>query len=444
MWLKLRWLIIIPLLLIGALLLLNSFDRKLAPEAEDYAQPVARQIPLEQNAFYYLLGFLAPEGEDPHSRGQQAAARYEESLRSGALSQGFNVYEGVTPAGLKDWDRPICNQHDASCMDAVLERKADVRRALSANQLLLRRYDALYAYASYADPLTPHLSAPIATGSVFPTQALWLAGQALNAAQGDVTGTLAALQRDLSFWRQMAGQPAGLVHKMVAVGCIARDVRLLSDLLRTAALGPAQMEQINVVLRPLDDSEKSLAPAIREEFRLVYHGLSNFNQLEEAGLPEFSDSPGLMKRPLYHHNATANQIYATYRDYEQLAEMPPAEYLRQRDLLRERHERESDYRSWKILYNPVGRILLGVANPDLRSYPGRVHDLEGLLRLVRLQARVRANGVELGAVAGFVAAAGDEYADPYTGQPMQLDSDQRQLFFVGQGRAKGERIAVKL
>lgn len=82
-----------------------------------------------------------------------------------------------------------------------------------------------------------------------------------------------------------------------------------------------------------------------------------------------------------------------------------------------------------MVRNPVGKTLADISGPPFRYYTGRMCDLQGFQRLLAVQLLLREHNVPDDQVATFVHDAGTEYADPFTGQPMQWQPQQRSLSF---------------
>ena len=75
--------------------------------------------------------------------------------------------------------------------------------------------------------------------------------------------------------------------------------------------------------------------------------------------------------------------------------------------------------------NPVGRILLGISEPDYAKYIERQHDLDTYLKMVRLQLTILSDGTPKEKIASI------ELHDPYTQKLMQFDKNTGVVTFVG-------------
>jgi hypothetical protein len=75
--------------------------------------------------------------------------------------------------------------------------------------------------------------------------------------------------------------------------------------------------------------------------------------------------------------------------------------------------------------NPVGRILLGVAEPDLSGYIERQHDLDGYLKMVNMQLTVMSTLLPKEMIVSI------KIHDPYTQKLMPYDDNSDVLTFEG-------------
>jgi hypothetical protein len=66
----------------------------------------------------------------------------------------------------------------------------------------------------------------------------------------------------------------------------------------------------------------------------------------------------------------------------------------------------------------------------LDPYMLRLHDTDGLLRLVALQLDIWRAGIPRKQIPGYLRGTRPGLSDPYSGQPMQWDATRGQLYFV--------------
>ena len=89
------------------------------------------------------------------------------------------------------------------------------------------------------------------------------------------------------------------------------------------------------------------------------------------------------------------------------------------------------------------------AEQPYENYSGRVHNLDGFLRLVSLQTAIKRAGIRDSAVEKFLVDTAPEQRNPYTGEAMQWDAGSRAIYFNGynekaDGDLLSKRIEVRL
>jgi hypothetical protein len=84
----------------------------------------------------------------------------------------------------------------------------------------------------------------------------------------------------------------------------------------------------------------------------------------------------------------------------------------------------SDY-----LYNPVGKILVKTGAGGGTHYIQSMCDLDGMNRIVGLQLLMRTQHVRDEDMIEFINRAAIQYANPFTGKPMQVDPAKRTMTF---------------
>jgi hypothetical protein len=81
------------------------------------------------------------------------------------------------------------------------------------------------------------------------------------------------------------------------------------------------------------------------------------------------------------------------------------------------------------LYNPIGKILSGVAASTGDEYIKSMCDLQGMTAIVGLQMSLGAERVGDDRIADFVTQSAAVYGDPYTGRPLEWHQSGRSLSF---------------
>ena len=86
---------------------------------------------------------------------------------------------------------------------------------------------------------------------------------------------------------------------------------------------------------------------------------------------------------------------------------------------------------WFYIKNPVGKILASIAEPEYENYIERQHDLDGYLKMLKMQLDLLADVVARDKTSGI------NVHDPYTQKLMQYDVDTGVLSFEGRPASTG-------
>ena len=83
--------------------------------------------------------------------------------------------------------------------------------------------------------------------------------------------------------------------------------------------------------------------------------------------------------------------------------------------------------SWSpaTLYNPSGKMLIGLAVPAYTDYIARMHDLNGMIHLLKLQIEIALNPEQN--LEQVIAQS--QYTNPYTLEPMSYNKDSHSIYF---------------
>ncbi len=139
-------------------------------------------------------------------------------------------------------------------------------------------------------------------------------------------------------------------------------------------------------------------------------------------------------RLFYLPNATTNMVQRHWAALAELGHGSPADYERRKqqfDLSVPGQQSLSYKVNLTYVRNPVGKALFGLTLPNMTTYIERLHDLDGYIRLVTLQATLRHDQVARDAIGPYVAKAPPEMRNPYNGDAMQWDAATSSLMFTG-------------
>ncbi|WP_223789384.1 hypothetical protein [Marinicella meishanensis] len=314
---------------------------------------------------------------------------------------------------------PRCNsRRERGCMahlfDAVVAQPINQARLLSQ----LEKYAALIQLTEYSDPTQMDLAAPfVPFGPVLALKRLYLANS--HATQG-ADGFMAAFKQDMTFWRMLLQEGHHMITKMVAVASINNGIGALSKALDEDRFDSSQLRQLLAMVPRLTQAETNMRTVFQHEFK---HGIDLFDQAEQTGELQY-----LGWFDLFQPNATHNLAYElSTRPLLAMSALSAQEFHQQ-------HSRGAwdlttdDAFSWSptTLYNPTGKMLLSIATPAYADYVARVHDLDGMLALLRLKIEIKLNPET--DVAAVIASSQER--NPYTQQPMGHDAAGKRIHFA--------------
>jgi hypothetical protein len=408
-------LVVIPL---GVVAVINLRDEPLQPEAAAFLDASPTKVPAERNAFYYVVGFEGPAGDDPHKAGKAWIDSLDAAQQQ--LLSGAEAAWPPQPRGLAKIEA-YCVPEKGSCI-RWLKETTEGRPALADNAAIVKRYQRVLSYPAYAEMTDPRLyTYPLPRYVGFGNaQRLFLLHIADRLERGQIDDALGALRDEIDFDRRMLAGSRTLLHKLVAAAALQRTLLFTSDALGTyrQQIGPGAA-MIAEALRPLSAEERALTPGLRTELIMAASALEPKRwRAEDMGWP----IPTALLKPFYRHRATVNGMYKVTRDWSDVDNASASDLGTA--LIRAR-EAEPEFSPRRAIYNPVGKLLVANNLPRLNASFERIHDTDALVRLVALQADIVAQDVKHEDVPAFSKKA----LDPYTGKPFAWDASTRQLSF---------------
>jgi hypothetical protein len=413
-------------ILIAMTLFINLpwFDEELHPDLAQLKVP--REVSMEGNAYVLAMGFWADADKDPREVGLQLIdiIRNPEVFRIGNQAQRTTEQKAIlrqTAASGAGWVGQFlslsgnCNVRlELDCADQMIARLATGVIDNPRLQLQIKRFEQMLAQPRYQDIQELESSSPIPNFGYLQRVARIRLAASFNA---DSTAEfLDRIDQDIRFWKRVLEGGEYLYAKMPALARLRGDAQFMSALMRMRRLGAEELGRIATIMAPLTASERNIGIAFMNENRVNINSDIRFTEALS----------GIMSplRVAAQKNATTNEFYLTATlPAQRRAALSAAEFYQQRA-----HE----YLPYQMrvmpppLYNLGGKVTLNYLQPpDYPDYISRVHDTEGLLALVRLQAEIALSsaGVE------EVVKASHE-RNPYTGEPMNYDPREATLAFT--------------
>lgn len=417
-------------ILIAVTLFINLpwFDEDLHEDLVPLTSP--RDVPLEGNAYPLVVGFLAAADEDPREAGLRIIEAQREHFRtSGHTTMPPNMARDLLPGALPapGWSQfigaPPCDpRNELDCADRAIAALAANPVDDPAVRLLMARYERILEEPRFEE--TQEFDA-----ANLPNYGALLTIARLRLAQGareaEFARVLTIVGEDVRFWKRVLEGDGTLMAKMMALAGIRSDAIYLSALMRLRTRSEEELRQIPLVFTRFTESQRDIGETFMAETR--------FGLLGEPRLGGTASTPlgGLLGQ----ENATLNDYYTSIvLPLRLLASLDAGEFHRQKLL-----DAPKDHRTQLMpppLYNLVGKpyvkIVMSIGKTAYQDYIARVHDVDGLIALVLLQAEIALNNERR--VEEVVAAS--QHRNPYTGEAMEYDAEAGTIAFPCLARSR--------
>src|SRR5208282_1568199 len=390
-------LILLILAVPGTWLLVNVFDAPLDPQVRAVLERRYDTVAPAENLFYALLALNSRDAGDINAQGQRLYSEYLRQSAAHAADRTFRFdYEGTLARQPFEGNQQLlCGsaKPQEDCLERARGTATELEQLLASNRLLLDRYGSLQRYRHLQDPVHLAVNSLIVQWQPFrAAKRLWLTDVALQIDAGNRDAAIDALREEIAFTRRMLAEP---------------DLILIDKMMLAASLR---------------DSLRLISVFVRE-----FTGFADFAQ--SYGDPEHpAFSPGLagsLQSRFFKYHATLNLKWSTV-DETIAQSRGSCEKL-------PREEPTSGVRAklpfYDYVYNPIGKILVVMSASSGLDFLETFCDLEGMRRIVALQAMLRARQVPDEEVAEFLRQAGPAFGNPYTGLPMQWNAAGHALSF---------------
>lgn len=372
------------------------------------------------NAWVVFIGFAAPKDIAPYNWGKEKLQKWKKAL----LSKG-NIEEVL----LNDLDlkretsfygkRPsFYGTKDKGVLGYMQANKTEADRLARNNRELLHRYESLITYKRYNEDYDHYMPFP-SFSRIRDAQAVYLLQLAGKANQGDLSGALRGLVKDIDFWRTVARNSTTLISKLFACSYLNTDFHFAAELGTVRTLNAKELALVRDILRPLDNGEIAMSKAFQGEGRYIYKSMEWSTRQHSLSLDNL----------FFKRNATSNRMYADFQAYIRLAELPAQKFAAE---VKKREGENNGMRKigFSFLYNPAGEILSVIGQSQgIPKYIERGYNLEGFRRLAWLKVLIKTENVPPEQVQQFLDAHTSDFGNPYTNGPMKWDLKKGSIFF---------------
>jgi len=441
-------LVLIALLLFAAAWTLNLRDEPLTREAQTLLVSPPNPYKPEDNIYVALAGFDAPPGESLTAAGLAKIDRFNRQVDLASADPRPETRLGVAtqdPGPHLEFkgDVGFCEPLAGSVWNDAPAHEADIARLLADNAELYQRYVDLHRRQGFYEVAHPSITAPPVYLSLVSIRKLFLADVALRLrsrrlrAQG---AALADLTDDIRLWRAVLTGRGALISKMVAIAHLQGDYLLLGDMIADPQVPvPLATADADVVVPLFALGDWNIGSTFAEEFRAEAATLEELQRVSGVGSPVPERYAGdILLRSWNRLESIAGahffKVHATENLYARNATRLIASAAADPSALaaRRRQSRESlpanGFSSTVLLsYNPIGKILAGIAVPAFADYAPRAWDGAALQRLVRLSYEIRRQAIEPAGIPGFLAWHPELSTHPGDGRPFLWDADKGEL-----------------
>jgi hypothetical protein len=441
-WAKILGLIVGGLLalvvtVLVALLAINTFDETLGPGPRAALEARHDSILPKDNLFFAILGLDFPGDA---AVGELGRADYAKYLEAGRASPGKTIslyqddsHKRIPVVGGRDL---LCGRSrlQEDCVEAVLVHRDEMRLAVASNRGLVERYRSLQEYVHFQNPVPLTVNSPMLEWQIFlSAKRLWLTDLALEADGGHLEDAIEAFRQDLAFTRRVLAEPDMLlIDKVVLASSMRMDLTFISDLGRNMRLSDSQYSKLALSVTPLTVDERSLAPVFAREFTAFANILVPL--VDPKNAPHLLDSSderwshrlaGDIGAKFLKYNASMNSFWSHVEVNQAVSRGSCVDLAANRGKMRQ----AAPIPILGYIYNPIGKILSGVAASTGDDYIKSMCDLQGMTGIVGLQLTVGAERVGDDRIADFVTQSAAVYGDPYTGRPLEWQESGRSLSF---------------
>jgi hypothetical protein len=437
---------------------INSFDVLLSAEAKTLLAAPPNLYPSEDNIYVALAGLDGPSQKSVVDTGNARIEAYNQALDSMQLDPDAAVaFSNRADSTALTFDGDLKLQPlTSSIWTYAKSHRADITALLTANQELYQRYLAMQRLHGYYETARPSILAPRFYVPP-PLRALFLADISDRIQTGTRPQQHAALDelgQDLQMWQVVLKGEGPFFPKMIAVASLHADFLVLADMIADPNTDPAILAgKQGAVISPFDLSDWKIGKAFEAEFRAAVPLIRSIPFATSAAAGNSARRSSWWKRQsdalqmhFFQVNATENLNAAQMMQLAALADSDPARFSQALEAYRGWLKENETFLSPTILYNPVGKILVGIWATTYEDYPMRAFDVAALQRLVYLAYQLRLQRIDTSDVAAFLVQHPEWSTHPIDGKPFRWSPATGELAVNTAGRyqdARRFRVAVR-
>jgi hypothetical protein len=446
----------IPVFLILAAALINSFDVPLSDQAQALLTPPPNPYPSNDNLYLAIAGLEGAAERPITAMGQERVETFNRALDSMLLNPeaALNFSRKWESTKLSfNGKLPLGPQRTTSIWTDAKSHRQDIANARDSNGILYRRYLSLHHLHGYYETARPSYTglpvyAPQAVRILFLAE---VANSIQTGTEPQQRAALTDLQLDLQTWRRVLKGQGTLIGKMLAAAYLHADSILLADFVTDPASDLKPLEDLlGSTLQPFDLADYRIGNAFAAEYRaiaLVYQTITPKNELIGTDLPLRwrQRMANAIQAHFFKPNATKNMSAAITAQAIAIGNSVPGELQENRRRYHEWLDKNEPHLSPAFLYNPMGKIQANLSVVQYESYPLRVYDVAAYQRMVYLVFQLKRQHIVTDDVAAFLRAHPEWSTHPVDGKPFHWNAGTGELAVNTLGEhPKDQRFSVIL
>ena len=407
---------------------LSLFDEEPLPEVVDIIN--LSPMPLDRNNSYFsLMGIASDSKDDMAESGIKLIKRYRENRDIKHLDELTKQdYEDILGSS-KEYDRwielyPRCtSRREFSCLTKLSNTLKSIPPTNQNLQMMLKRFELIQKSAHFEGIGDMTIGTPI-----LPFDKIMILSHIKLAylyQQKEYQTFLRQLKVDMFFWKDLLVNGNMLITKMVAVAVLWTDLQYLSEFIGKNDLSEENYLFAIELLKPLTNKELDIGESFIFEAHSFYPSLVNMSTKElDFAFGSFSDLLNLLIQP----NSTSNIHYENFiKPIVALSKLSASEFYHALKIEKQNHQKAMEFKfQLNSLYNLGGKMLLPAVSWSASEYISRMHDLNGMIRLVKLQIEIKQNAQNT-TIETLIKKS--KHSNLYTNQPVNFDSGKNTISF---------------
>jgi hypothetical protein len=367
---------LIGIILFGVVaIFLLQIDDDLNPEVAAFLEQAE---PAEQSeAYLYLLGIVAAEGEDPLKVGKQLFADMQQAERDyqlGDESFGYEGYPEENKLALPE-GKYFCGSRDEQCWPTLFSNPSEIDQVIRDHATLLERYQSLVQLMDYRS-----LSKPTSLETFPPFDYLLKANRlvVLNtiymAHIAEPAQAVEMLVRHVAELRRQLIKVDNVIGKVIYSALIAESIDVLSLIVHKNNL--VFKDEIS----PISSLERDFSTIMAREFAMnfdLFMSMDRHPDFFAKSLNGDYKSPHWLVRAVFKPNMTVNDSLSFYKSTIARSQLEQTEFsLAMADEMGGR-----DQLSKFSIRNYAGNILNEIAVPNFDQYIASIFDLNAKIAI---------------------------------------------------------------